>query len=507
MANLVLCCDGTWNTPDQRARGVPDPSNVARLYGAVADLDADGTPQQKYYHPGVGTDGPLLDRLLAGGLGRGLDLNIMSAYGWLCDKFHPGDAIYLFGFSRGAYTVRSLCGLATYAGLLDTTALADAEKWKRIERVFQQGYRRKLEQPLLWRDLGWSFLAAGNGHIPIHFLGVWDTVGALGIPDDMALLNVIDRVHDYTFHDTNLSQSVLHARHAVALDEMRAAFQPTLWTGVNDRQDVRQLWFAGAHADVGGGYPETGLSDIALRWMADEARQAGLAFDPDILGQTRPTAQGVLHDSCSGAFALLPTLPRSAPQIGVDRAVHPSVVERRAVPPITQAPYRPTRSVGRQTPLSLDVFARQPWNETGIWLAEGQSYTFGAEGEWMDGGVRCGPDGCPDGDFQLGEVAQFAGTVLGKVETAFRQLTGNQSADFRFTRRHEDMRWFSLVGVIANGNGVDVKGHLQPHESFLIGAGCKYTPRRSGYLYAYANDAWNCYGNNRGSIELTVGMA
>jgi uncharacterized protein (DUF2235 family) len=503
MANLVICCDGTWNTPDQVDHGVPNPTNVVLLYNAVAELDGGQIGQQKYYHPGVGTDGSQWNKLIGGGTGKGLDLNIISAYRWLCEKYQPGHNVYLFGFSRGAYTVRSLSGLVSYAGLLDTSELSDADKWQRIDQVFQQGYRRKIESPKDWNERGWKFLPTDKGHIPIHFIGVWDTVGALGIPDDMALLNMLDRLHDYTFHDTTLSPAIRTARHAIALDEMRASFQPTLWTAV-ENSDVKQAWFSGVHADVGGGYPEAGLSNLSFEWMVEEAKLCGLAFNTDITAQIKPNPRGVLHDSCTGAFTLLPTQPRSAPQIDADASVHPSVKERQAVPPITQCPYRQRRLIIANPPIQVDVFARQPWNSTGIWLDAGTTYSFSSSGEWLDGNITCGPDGCNDGNFQLGEVAQFAGTVLGKAEGLFRAITGNTSADFRFTRRHEDMPWFGLVGAIANGTGVDGKGHLLPHESFFIGRQCQYKPRVSGYFYAFANDAWNCYGNNRGSIQLCV---
>ena len=184
--------------------------------------------------------------------------------------------------------------------------------------------------------------------------------------------------------------------------------------------------------------------------------------------------------------------------------MHPSAVNRHQNPPIQQCPYRPVRVLTAPTPLSLDIFALQPWNPTGVWLKAGVPYTFTASGEWMDGSLKCGPGGTDDGHFQFAEVAQVAGTLLGKVEEVFQKLTGNKAADFRFTRRHEGMPWFSLVGAIANGGGVDAKGYLEPHESFLIGNGYIYTPRKSGYLYAYANDAWNCYGNNRGRVEMTI---
>jgi uncharacterized protein (DUF2235 family) len=506
MANLVVCCDGTWNTADQRDHGVPVPTNVALLGNAVADTDAAGKPQQKYYHTGVGTGGTEWDRLIGGGTGRGLDQNIMSAYEWLCQKYTPGADIYLFGFSRGAYTVRSLCGLITHAGLLDPAGLADDVFWPRVNRVFQQGYRRKNEGTADWRTkLEWKFHeGTGNGAIPIRFIGVWDTVGALGIPDDMGILNLLDGFHDYTFHDTELSPVVKTARHAMALDEMRASFQPTHWTNPKAGQDLAQLWFPGVHSDVGGGYPETGLSNGALLWMIGEANNCGLNFNSTLMNQIVASPQGVLHDSYTGAFALLAAQPRAIPSIDAGAPLHASTLQRQANPPISQSPYRQVRTLNANGGIELDIFARKTWNETGIWLDKGSRYTFSAKGEWIDSTIKCGPAGCHDGHFQLGEVAQLAGTVLGEAEQLFKVFSGNRSADFRFTRRHEDLPWFSLVGAIANGDGVDAKGHLQPHETFAIGNGCTYVPQRSGYFYAYANDAWNCYGNNRGSVVLTV---
>ena len=115
MRNLIVCCDGTWNTPDQRENGVPVPTNVVRLYNAVAAADASGNGQLRYYHPGVGAEGSLFDKALGGGLGVGLDHNIKSAYRWICDDYQTDDRLFLFGFSRGAYTVRSLAGLLRHS--------------------------------------------------------------------------------------------------------------------------------------------------------------------------------------------------------------------------------------------------------------------------------------------------------------------------------------------------------------------------------------------------------
>ena len=496
-----ICCDGTWNTPDQVERGLPAPTNVVRLYNVVADTHTNGQSQHKYYHPGVGTDGAWWDRLLGGAIGKGLDQNIQSAYRELCQHYQQGDQIYLFGFSRGAYTVRSLAGLIACCGLLDLRDLSDDETWRRIGIAYRDCYRRKPRgcHGLHGNHPNWQFVA---GHkVPIRFIGVWDTVGALGIPDDMALLNLIDLWSDYTFHNTGLSSTVVTARHAVALDEMRASFQPTLWTNIPQQADVKQVWFPGNHSDVGGGYRECGLSDGALMWMINEAAANGLAFDAGMVAQIHPNHQDVLHDSCNGSFSLLPTQPRGTPSIGTGIvAVHPSAIDRQTAPPITQAPYR----LNRGLPVALDIFARNPWNDTGIYLEGGVTYTFNATGQWMDWTITCSPDGANNGTCHLGKLAHMAGTVWGMVEKAFKWVTGNRAADFCGTRRHEDAPWFCLMGAIANGDGANKTGYLMPHETFIIGSGRVYTPQKPGYLFTSANDAWNFYGNNRGRVRLTV---
>jgi hypothetical protein len=501
--NIVICCDGTWNTPDEEDGGVPAPTNVVRIFNATARSDG-AVPQHRYYHPGVGTNGGWWDKLVGGGTGAGLDRNIMSAYRELADHYQSGDRIFLFGFSRGAYTVRSLAGMIGRCGLLDTAGMEEARAWGLVQRLFQQGYRRGTETRERNSWAGLPFHDGGNA-VAIHFLGVWDTVGALGIPDDMALLNLLDNLQDHTFHDTRLGQHIVHARHAVAIDEMRATFQPTLWISPNPEH--RQLWFPGVHSDVGGGYRECGLADGALKWMMEEAAALGLVFDPDMLKQVEPKPLDVLHDSWRGPFQLLPTQPRSTPRFSEKALLHDSARTRQRTPPIHQCPYREEMACERNVPATLDIFAQQPWNATGIWLDKNLEYRFEASGEWMDASIKCGPDGTDDGHFHLAEIPQLAGTVLGRVENVFKKVSGNRAADFRFTRRHENMEWFCLVGAIANGGGVDDKGHLEPHESFRIGTGCLHRPRESGYFYAYANDAWNLYGNNRGRLALKISVA
>jgi uncharacterized protein (DUF2235 family) len=518
MRNLVVCCDGTWNTAEQRHDGVPVPTNVVRLYNSLAEKNDNGIEQRMYYHPGVGTEPGWWDRTMGGATGKGLDENIMSAYHWLCRNYRSRDRIFLFGFSRGAYTVRSLAGMIGCCGLLKLDNVKEDKvkqdgTWRRVEHVFRKGYREHSESVSDWKKKKWEFHTTSNSTtIPIHMIGVWDTVGALGIPDDLALLNLLDASDEHAFHDTSLGSSTRHARHAVALDEIRASFRPTLWTG--QHPDLEQVWFPGVHCDVGGGYRETGLSDGALKWMIDEAKALGLGVDTNMEKQVKPDSRGVLHESYTDMFKLLPNLPRSAPRLDFHGAsspeLHNSVTERRENPPISHAPYRPTVPLLKAgESRAFPIYALKPWNETGLYLEAGTAYVFAASGEWLDRSIHCGPDGTNDGDFQPAELAHLIGSALGELENLFQKATKNRDANFRFSKRHERLGgervpWFCLIGAIANGGGVDEQGKPGMHETFRIGSGASYKPQKSGYLYAYANDAWNFYENNRGSVTLTV---
>jgi len=502
MRTLVVSCDGTWNTPDQDEGGVPVPTNVVRLHNCLAAKDAQGNTQLAYYHPGVGTEGSWWEKAKGGGVGQGLNRNILSAWRWLCRTWQPEDRIFLFGFSRGAFTVRSLATVLTTCGLPALRELPDTGQWKLLEAAFQKGYRER-KAPGDW--LSAAKLLLEPAALRIHFLGVWDTVGALGIPDNLAILNLLDDRKRYAFHDTDLSTQVLQARHAVALDERRASFAPTLWTATERHAGVKQVWFPGVHCDVGGGYAETGLSDGALAWMVAEAAAHGLGFQEVMVRQIRPNAQDVLHDSCGGVFKLLRTQPRSIPRLDVAAPdLHDSVRKRQEEPPIFQAPYRKVVALGVGENHRLDIYAQDRWNETGLWLEAGATYDFRATGEWTDGKVACGPGGTKDGNFDKGELVHVASGLWGRFEQLVKKATGNEEADFWGTRREEDLPWMALTGVVANGGNPTGDGTPAPHESFLIGAAASYAPKAAGYLSCFANDAWNFYRNNRGSVRLTV---
>ncbi|MGH4027156.1 MAG: DUF2235 domain-containing protein [Pseudonocardiaceae bacterium] len=519
MRHLVMCCDGTWNTPEQ-----PAATNVARLHNALADTAEDGTEQLRYYHSGVGTEGGLLNWLAGGAAGIGLSRNVQSAYQWLTTTYEPGDRVSLFGFSRGAYTVRSLAGMIGACGLIDCRGLDEATTWRRVRQVHERRYRPGRKADPRWRDdLTFRYDPNDAERIPVHFIGVWDTVGAFGVPDSLGLLNLLDPPRRHAFHDVALNPHIRHARHALAMDEFRSPFTPTLWSDWAPGQDVRQTWFPGSHLDVGGYYPQHGLADGPLLWMIEQARDAaGLAFRKTMVDQIRPDPLDLIHNDnrdVLGALALLyepllePLLeplfesrPRAVPLID-PRAPSPSVdrsaYERHQNPPIGHAPYRPTRVLARGQSATVSVSAREPWDETGLYLEAGD-YSFAATGEWLDARIPSGPAGTTGlQPFRPWEAGRLVGTAIGLGEQLFRRLSRNPRVNFLFSRREEDMPWMSLVGVVAN-DAVPVKGALTAHQRIRIGSGTRDRVSKPGYLYAFANDAWGFYSNNRGSVSLTV---
>ena len=283
--------------------------------------------------------------------------------------------------------MRSLAGLVGRFGLPIFTQIPVPSRWERIKIVYTKGYRQGKTQNE-WGN-GWRFHRGTE--VLIKFLGVWDTVGALGVPDDMPIANWFDDPKRWQFHDTVLGNNVKMARHAVALDERRANFTPTLWRARDGNSDVVEAWFPGVHGNVGGGYADTGLSDITLAWMIKEAEIAGLKFVSGLRAQIKPDARAVLHDSMKGVYKRLPSRPRSVPRItAID--VDSSAKNRHFNPPLRQAPYRPTKVLQIGQSETVDVFARQRWNATGLYLTSGE-YTLRAEGEWKDGSIPRGPDG------------------------------------------------------------------------------------------------------------------
>lgn len=363
---LVLCFDGTWNNLQSN-------TNVSRLYSTVADASNGCVRQQKFYDAGVGTN--WYDRIRGGAFGFGLDANIRLGYGWLAlnyesglpdvllkvaaadppeggvtvstvtapvdlrkpngdllttpphtsgQEFLVGSDIYLFGFSRGAYTARSLGGLISYLGIprIDPSKAVPKGKTQPLDEHprIKEAWALYVERPTqadreqiasghanaaLKKKVAdhdrqvEAFRADAQNRFPvrIHFIGVWDTVGALGVPK----IGWIPASTKYAFHDTDLSQCVRHAYHAMAIDENRSEYRATLWTDKTDQTEwVQQRWFPGAHADVGGGYPDDLLHARPLLWLAQCAAERGLEFVDD---RDMRAADGTPLKTCAAAPA------------------------------------------------------------------------------------------------------------------------------------------------------------------------------------------------------------
>jgi uncharacterized protein (DUF2235 family) len=286
---LVMCFDGTWNDPSEADLPISDrvETNVIRFCRSIKPQGDDGQAQVREYCKGVGVE---KGKKLRGGVGGyGLSDNLIAGYRFLSKNYEPDDEIFITGFSRGAYTARSLAGMIRNVGLVRR----DEALSERITFEAYKIYQTRDDGPDT--ETARSFRERYSHMVDIKFLGVWDTVGALGIP--ISILNFINR-KKYGFHDTELSSIVKNAYHAIATDEHRELYKACLWSGKNkprNLSEVEQRWFLGAHGDVGGGYEDRRLSDIALRWIQDKAIAVGLSLDPVPLADDNYL--GTIHDS------------------------------------------------------------------------------------------------------------------------------------------------------------------------------------------------------------------
>lgn len=343
---IVICCDGTWNEPEKLSDERIVPTNVLQMVRAILPHGDDKCDQVVFYETGVGT-GALgkLNRIVAGASGLGISGHIQSCYRFLANNYKPGDEIFLFGFSRGAYTARSLVGMISAVGLLkkvDMEFLPEAYHYYRTDPAKRRGSRN---DSLLQRIKG--------DRPPIKFIGVWDTVGALGAPTP--LLRWISGKFWTGFHDTELSDMVENAVHAIAIDERRGPFRPALWTAANEKTRIEQVWFCGVHSNIGGGYPNAGLSDVTLDWMLDRAIECGLRIDEQCRrDKIKPDVQVDLADSYSAGYRFLELFkvkPYVRPVGLVDTVhekIHYSVIERLR----HRKDYHPPNIMGDHTSLA-----------------------------------------------------------------------------------------------------------------------------------------------------------
>ena len=313
MKRNVVLIDGTWNN-----EGIGFDTNVAKLdpaYGDVPLIKAsanDGIRQVCFYHDGVGSDGPWLRKLLGGAIGLGLKSIIQDAYAWLARNFEAGDEVYLIGFSRGAYAVRALAGLIGASGIPrnpDKAVMEAAWQYYRLKPSVRGGMARPGTGDQK-RIIAYRALERGNAFHDdrrITCVAVWDTVGSYGIPAGIGLAPLARYVTLALlgFHDTYFGDHIDVGLHAVAIDEHRRPFVPTLWTmpkGESPNGHVEQTWFAGSHCNVGGGYLDSGLSDDAFVWLVARIEAlTGLQFDETaLMNRAHPDLDGAVVDSTIG---------------------------------------------------------------------------------------------------------------------------------------------------------------------------------------------------------------
>lgn len=290
MKRLICCLDGTWNSE----RDVHALTNVFKTHAALAPFDAHGVQQVSRYVRGIASAEGQRAQFLRGAIGMEVCDRIAEGYRFLKDSYDAGDEIYLFGFSRGAFIARSLAGFIALFGIARSASAFDYDAAWLIYR--QKEHRRD-------RDAIDRLRRHCTYPVQISGLGVWDTVGNIGNP----IFNNTPLDRRNAFHDMRLHDNVAVALHALSIDEIRGPFSPTLLTVPRDAprsagQHVEQVWFSGTHADVGGGWPETALSDVALNWMVERmAALTPLRFDPAKLPRvSRLNAFGLQHASATG---------------------------------------------------------------------------------------------------------------------------------------------------------------------------------------------------------------
>jgi uncharacterized protein (DUF2235 family) len=325
MKRIVICADGTWNLRDQinEETGRPRPTNVTKVARAVRPRASSGVDQVVFYYEGVGTRGPL-DHVTGGAFGRGMENNIRTLYRFIVYNYEPNDELYLFGFSRGAFTVRSLAGFMSKVGLIQK----DDDYY--VPEIYACYEKNEPPGSPAWTK-AFHRVRDARPCPPIRFLGVWDTVGALGAP---GLLGQFLNRDKYKYHDVGLNPSIEHAYQALAIDERRKPFLPNLWTRpAGWAGDLEQAWFPGVHSNVGGGYAPDGLANEALHWLVEKAELLGLEFDTAYLSHFLPCFNSVLHDSMSRLYrAMGPVVRRLGQHVADGEAIHQCALDRIGLP-------------------------------------------------------------------------------------------------------------------------------------------------------------------------------
>jgi hypothetical protein len=484
MKRLVVCCDGTWQD-----LATNYPTNVVKIMQAITPNDQDNIPQLVFYDEGVGTAGTI-DKFIGGAFGWGLSRNVMEGYRFLCLNYEAGDEIYLFGFSRGAYTVRSIVGMISHSGILPRVNV-------RLIPIAYQYYKDKTAlKPTEIEQL----LSKTRNNIPIKFLGCWDTVGALGIPDKIPDVAFSEQFNEkYQFHDCTLSSIVEFARHAIAIDEPRKEFDFTPME-LKDQQktNLKQVLFPGSHGCVGGGSEnEAPLSNNALLWMIEEVKQVtSLEFDQSLIERGINCNETIPFNTKINYLLYHKQLR----EFGGNRDnwqfedLHESVKQRWQKCPWYRPenlgnrirekleqhyPIQELKSLSQGESFSFAVLADARINHSGVRLETGKKYQFivSPDDTWTDGDI----------------VTNARGWTVDKQFSWLRKQLINHSESSQIL---PEANWFELIGEILISSNESVL--------FRIGDGGYYTASHTGELSACANDLPLMYWNNSGYIWLKV---
>lgn len=527
---LVVFFDGTDNTPKDR-------TNVWRTHELVADSDAAGVPQLKTYIKGVGTE---VGEIVIGSIfGSHIEARICEGYRWLAQNYEEGAEIYVFGFSRGAFSARSLVQMIATCGLTCPGTLAEwdenqtfgrydslsQQETEEIHPIWRLRYwqRHPDEQPPGWEPTADDLRLLDDTRVrvvKVRMAGLWDTVGALGVD---ALENHGASTQKSAAHNVRPTKAQEYGYHALAVDEHRPMFQDTLWRTFAETEQAEstmaryspyyeQRWFIGAHSDVGGGYGEDCLPDVSLNWMLGKAAALGLAFTHTV--EPRPGAwHGHIHDSFR-AFAggvlnlwdeIVPGDQRFYREIGrvprpvetlqktpgllfsINETIDESVLRRWVEDPT----YRP--------PGLVEYFNRNPGGLPGGTTAAQQTQRIYANRYWNETGVQLRANTA----YRL-RVVPGLGEPLRDATSIARSIAGEDWHDFAHKtaslvhgKRKDDARWFALIGTVD-------KNH-----AWIIEDGGTFTVPVGGQLLCYFNDVqieW-FYENNSGWVVLEAAPA
>jgi uncharacterized protein (DUF2235 family) len=516
---IVICCDGTSNRPDQQEDGQSAATNVYKLsQGLIADEQ-----QTVWYQAGVGSDtsstaqeaqrakrilnavgaeagaqaaamGSRILKAFEGAFGSGISESIVNGYTEIVRQYRPGDRIYLIGFSRGAYAARCIAGVISRCGLLRAENLRYAPEVVRLYRM-----RSDIEDEVTLRP------TMIHEDVPIEFLGVFDTVASLGVPLWGWWFRALPIWRNKALA-TDPAAACRHVYHALSMDERRSQFFPTLFThpdpGKASRlETLEQVWFRGAHADIGGGYARTGLSDITMGWMMDAMSRHGLVFRPGTRAGLRPDTLAPLHDELSRrpSWRLFGSWPRWHPTSGPDALqLHRSVLRRAAISQHRlNRPDLQCLTIGQS--LDITVEAKRDWDRTGIVIEDGALYRL----TWLDGCWR-------DGERPLcGPTGQARPSLFGWS----RRLPGQPWLRMTATVAHprpwklRERGLLQLIRLLFVNDPKELRRQLAPIGRDLQAPGATVFLRNmaaSGLLHIFANDYWHAAGDNSGGIRLRI---